>query len=108
MLNITADQYSYVSTVYTACFMLAEIPSNLTIKWATPRVSNVHDSREMWLTSCSSISRVSSFFGVYAAVVMLLLQISRVFTFVVLSSVSLKAACGLEFYISEFERGMLR
>jgi hypothetical protein len=38
MVNISTDNFSYASTVYTACFMLAEIPSNVTIKWATPRV----------------------------------------------------------------------
>ena len=40
MLNMTKDDYSFVSTFFAIFFLLAEIPSNLTIKWATPRVSH--------------------------------------------------------------------
>ena len=43
-LGMTSDQYAYANTVFTVFFIIAEIPSNLMIKWATPRVSSLVSS----------------------------------------------------------------
>ncbi|RSH85119.1 uncharacterized protein EHS24_006712 [Apiotrichum porosum] len=37
-LNITSDQYAYVSTCFSVTFLLFEVPSNILIKWSTPRL----------------------------------------------------------------------
>ncbi|RSH80782.1 hypothetical protein EHS25_007118 [Saitozyma podzolica] len=65
MVNISTDNFSYASTVYTACFMLAEIPSNITIKWATPRL---HFSRIilLWGITCACTAAVSNAGGLFA------------------------------------------
>ena len=38
-LGMTQDDWALISTVFTAGFVVSEIPSNLLIKWSGPRVS---------------------------------------------------------------------
>ncbi|WVQ82022.1 hypothetical protein IAT38_004150 [Cryptococcus sp. DSM 104549] len=37
-LKMTSDYYAYLSTVHTVAITLTELPSNLIMKWSTPRV----------------------------------------------------------------------
>jgi hypothetical protein len=39
-LHMTTDQYAYLATAFTVSFALFEVPMNLFIKKATPRVSS--------------------------------------------------------------------
>lgn len=39
MLDMTVDDYGYLSTLFICTYVVFEIPSNFMIKWATPRVS---------------------------------------------------------------------
>ena len=38
-LGITSNQYAFAATTYYVFYIIGEIPSNLIIKWSTPRVS---------------------------------------------------------------------
>ncbi|WVQ67112.1 uncharacterized protein L199_005307 [Kwoniella botswanensis] len=37
-LNITANQFAYASTCFSVTYIVFEVPSNLIIKWSTPRL----------------------------------------------------------------------
>ncbi|KAK4689567.1 hypothetical protein P7C73_g526, partial [Tremellales sp. Uapishka_1] len=64
-LHMTKNSYSYVSTVFTALFCLAEIPSNITIKWATPRL---HFTRILilWSITCACTAACTNRASLYA------------------------------------------
>jgi len=38
-LGITSNQYAYASTCFSVTFIAFEIPSNIIVKWSSPRVS---------------------------------------------------------------------
>ncbi len=44
-LNMTKNDYGYLSTIFTATYTVFEIPSNIMIKWSSPRVSNLLQSQ---------------------------------------------------------------
>ncbi|KAK0482181.1 MFS general substrate transporter [Armillaria novae-zelandiae] len=37
-LHMTTDEYGYLSTIFTCTFLAFEVPSNLILKWSTPRL----------------------------------------------------------------------
>ncbi|RTE78869.1 hypothetical protein BHE90_006654 [Fusarium euwallaceae] len=82
-LNITSDQYSLITILYTVPYILAEVPSNLVLKWIRP---SRWQSRIMisWgiVTACTAA--VSNLGGLYAVRFMLGLTEAGMFPGVIL------------------------
>ncbi|KAG7448395.1 MFS general substrate transporter [Guyanagaster necrorhizus] len=65
-LHMTTDQYGYLSTVFTCTFLAFEVPSNLILKWSTPRL---HFCRIIffWSVAACCHAAATNKGGLYAA-----------------------------------------
>ncbi|KAK0437463.1 MFS general substrate transporter [Desarmillaria tabescens] len=66
-LHMTTDEYGYLSTIFTCTFLAFEVPSNLILKWSTPRLHFVVSfSCGMSVAACCHAAATNKG-GLYAA-----------------------------------------
>ncbi|KAK4684453.1 hypothetical protein P7C73_g5723, partial [Tremellales sp. Uapishka_1] len=69
-LHMTTDQYAFAATCFTVPFIIFEIPSNILIKWSTPRL---HFVRIMivWSIACTCTAASTNIAGFFVCRVFL-------------------------------------